>query len=125
MSKKILIVEDDKTLLELISFKLENEGYIIEKAEDGWEALNMMERSKFDLIVSDIMMPNLSGLSLISVLNEFHKDKTPVIVISSLDKENVMMVAMGLGVTDFIVKPVDIDSLCKRISILLGSKEND
>lgn len=120
MNKKILIVEDDKTLLEAISFKLLNEGYHIEKAEDGWEALKVVERNKIDLIISDIMMPNISGLSLLSALSEFQIERIPVIVISSLDKGNVMMSAMGLGAYDFIIKPVDFDELCTRITLLLN-----
>lgn len=125
MNKKILIVEDDRILLEAISFKLMDEGYNVEKASDGWEALNVVERSRIDLIISDIMMPNISGLSLLSVLNEFnHDQRIPVIVISALDKASVMMSAMGLGAYDFIVKPINFDELCTRITLLLNKEEN-
>lgn len=122
MTKKILIVEDDKTLLDAISFKLQSEGYQIEKAEGGWEALNMLERNKIDLIISDIMMPNISGLSLLSVIKEFNFYKVPVIIISSLDKADIAITAMGLGAYDFIVKPINFDLLCTRINYLLNKK---
>lgn len=124
MKKKILVVEDDKTLLEAIAFKLTNEGYEVQTAEDGWQALNVLERNKIDLIISDIMMPNISGLSLLSVLNEFSMDRIPVIVVSALDKADVIMSAMGLGAQDFIIKPINFDELCTRIILLLNKKEN-
>lgn len=124
MNKKILVVEDDRTLLEAISFKLQNEGYEVELAEDGWEALNVVEKKKIDLIISDIMMPNISGLSLLSVLNEFSVERIPIIIISALDKADVIMSAMGLGAHDFIIKPINFDELCTRITILLNKKES-
>ncbi len=124
MSKKILIVEDDRVLLEAMKFKLENEGYDVEKAEDGWEALSIVERNKIDLIISDIMMPNISGLSLLSVLKEFDLNKIPVIIISSLDKATVMMSALGLGAFDFMVKPINFDELFKRITLLMNVNGN-
>ena len=122
MGEKILIVEDDKTLLEAIKFKLENEGYHVEKAEDGWEALTVVERNKIDLIISDIMMPNISGLCLLSILSEFNLDKIPVIVISSLDKANIIMSAMEMSASDFMVKPINFDELCLKITLLLNKK---
>jgi DNA-binding response OmpR family regulator len=124
MNKSILIVEDDKTLLEAMAFKLKQEGYKVEKAEDGWEALSVVERNKIDLIISDIMMPNVSGLSLLSVLKEFNMERIPVIVISALDKADVIMSAIGLGAHDFIIKPINFDELCTRISLLLSKEEN-
>lgn len=120
MDKNILIVEDDKTLLEAMKFKLENEGYHIEKAQDGWEALRVVERNRIDLIISDLMMPNISGLSLLSILHEFNFDKIPVIVISSLDKANVIMSAMEMSATDFMVKPIDFNELSQKIMLLLN-----
>jgi DNA-binding response OmpR family regulator len=123
MKKKILVVEDDKTLLEMIAFRLEQEGFKVEKAEDGWQALNIVENDKVDLIISDIMMPNVSGLSLLSVLKEFDMERIPVIVVSALDKADVIMSAMGLGAYDFIIKPINFDELCTRITLLLNKKE--
>lgn len=122
MKKNILIVEDDALLLESIKFGLENKGYCVEKAQDGWDALNILEKNKVDLIISDIMMPNISGLSLLSVLNKFHFNRIPIIMISSLDKASIIMSAMGLGAYDFIVKPINFNSLYRKVSLLL--KEN-
>ena len=122
MDKKILIIEDDRTLLETMKFKLQHKGYHVETAQDGWNALLFLERNKIDLIISDIMMPNISGLSLLSTLNEFNFDKIPVIVISELKKTNTIRSAMRLGAYDFIVKPIDFEQLCITISFLLQKK---
>jgi DNA-binding response OmpR family regulator len=123
--KKILVVEDDKTLLEALSFKLKNEGYHVETAEDGWKALDVVDKGTVDLIISDIMMPSISGLSLLSVLNEFYLGKIPVIVISSLDKANVIISASGLGASDFIIKPINYQELLDRIKRLLYKKKQN
>lgn len=123
MNKKILIVEDDKILLEAMAFQLERDGYKVEKAEDGWEALSVIEKKKIDLIISDIMMPNVSGLSLLSVLKEFNMERIPVIVISALDKADIIMSAIGLGAHDFIIKPINFDELCTRITLLLNKEK--
>lgn len=122
MGEKILIVEDDKMFLEALKFKLENEGYKVEEAVNAWEALSFIERNKIDLIISDIIMPNMSGLSLLNVLNEFYQNKIPVIMMSSLNQNNIMMSAIGLGARDFMVKPVDFNELCKKIMLLLNKK---
>ncbi len=121
MGKNILIVEDNRMLLELIKLKLENKGYHVKKAEDGLEALNIIKKNKIDLIISDIMMPNISGLSLLSVLNGF-LDKIPVIVISSNDQKNTIASAIKLGAYDYIVKPINFEKLCEKISFLLQMK---
>ena len=120
MGEKILIVEDDRIFLETMKFKLENEGYQVLKAEDAGEALCAVEQNKIDLIISDIMMPNISGLSLLSILHEFYSNKVPVIIISSLSHEDIIMSAIGLGVSDFLTKPVNFGELCVKITLLLN-----
>jgi DNA-binding response OmpR family regulator len=122
MDKRILIIEDDRILLEAMKFTLQNKGYYVETAQDGWDALIFLERNKVNLIISDIMMPNISGLSLLSILNEFNFDKIPVIVISELKKANTIKSVMALGAYDFIVKPIDFEQLCRKISFLLQKK---
>ena len=103
-----------------MKFKLENEGYQVLKAEDAGEALCAVEQNKIDLIISDIMMPNISGLSLLSILHEFYSNKVPVIIISSLSHEDIIMSAIGLGVSDFLTKPVNFGELCVKITLLLN-----
>ena len=112
---KILIVDDDKMMLEAISYSLRADGYEVSVAENGLVALNILESEKIDLIVSDIMMPSMSGLGLLNLLKQFYFNKIPVIVISSLDKADVILCSMGLGAENFISKPIDFDELSLRV----------
>jgi DNA-binding response OmpR family regulator len=122
---KILVVDDDSILLEAISFNLKEDGYDVITANDGFKALDIIQRQEhLDLIISDIMMPNMSGLSLLSLLKKFYFDKVPVILISSLDKGDVVLSAMKLGAHDFIVKPFNIDELSLRVKKLAVKNES-
>ncbi|HLC83678.1 MAG TPA: response regulator, partial [Bacteroidia bacterium] len=69
---KILVVDDDRLMLQAISYKLKDSGYEVVLAEDGYEALNIIDKIKIDLIISDVMMPNISGLGLLSLLKQFY-----------------------------------------------------
>ncbi|MGZ4034905.1 MAG: response regulator [Bacteroidia bacterium] len=112
---KILIVDDDKLQLEAISHSLKNDGYETVVAENGYEALDIINKIKIDLIISDVMMPNISGLGLLSLLKQFYFNTIPVIIISSLDKADVILNSIGLGAVDFICKPIDFKELLIRV----------
>ncbi len=122
---KILVVDDDPILLEAISFNLKEDGYDVITADDGFKALDIIQKQEhLDLIISDIMMPNMSGLGLLSLLKKFYFDKVPVILISSLDKGDVVLSAMKLGAHDFIVKPFNIEELSLRVKKLATKNES-
>lgn len=112
---KILVVDDDKMILEAISHNLSSEGYEVCTAENGLEALEVINKQKIGLIISDIMMPNLSGLSLLSMLKQFYFNRIPVIIISSLNKSNIVLSSLGLGADDFITKPINFKDLAARV----------
>ncbi len=112
---KILIVDDDKLQLESISHSLKNGGYDTVVAENGYEALDIIEKEKIDLIISDVMMPNISGLGLLSLLKQFYFNKIPIIIISSLDKADLVLHSIGLGAVDFISKPINFSELLDHI----------
>ncbi|MFL5764269.1 MAG: two-component system response regulator [Bacteroidia bacterium] len=112
---KVLVVDDDKMILEAVSHKLTESGYDVIRAENGYEALDMIDKVKIDLIISDVMMPNISGLGLLSLLKQFYFNKIPVIIISSLDKADVILHSIGLGAVDFISKPIDFTRLLSLI----------
>lgn len=117
--KKILIVDDDSITLRLMEDHLSLQGYEVTTALDGFKALEKIEKNKFDLIISDVMMPNLSGLSLLSLLKTYYFDNTPIILVSSLDKSNIIIRSLGLGANNFLVKPIDFEALTKRVAKLL------
>lgn len=116
---KILIVDDDELMLTSISHSLVEQGYKVVLAENVSKALDILEDQKIDLIVSDIMMPNVSGLGLLSMLKEYYFDRIPVILISSLNKGGVVADSLGLGATYFLSKPVDVKELLTCVKSVL------
>lgn len=119
---KILIVDDDKLMLEVISHNLKAEEYETIVAEDGFQALDIIQREKIDLIISDIMMPNISGLALLNLLKQFYFNNIPIILISSLDKKDFIRRSMGLGAIDFITKPIDFKNLSRLVKKYVKEK---
>lgn len=119
---KILIVDDDKLMLEVISHYLGAEGYETSIAEDGFQALDKIQKEKIDLIISDIMMPNISGLALLNLLKQFYFNNIPIILISSLDKKDFITRSLGLGAIDFITKPIDFKQLSHLVRKYVKAK---
>lgn len=116
---KILIVDDDELMRKAISHSLVEEGYEAILAADVLIALDILENQKIDLIISDIMMPNVSGLGLLSMLKEYYFNRIPVILISSLDKGGVVANSLGLGATFFLPKPLDVKELLFCVNNIL------
>jgi DNA-binding response OmpR family regulator len=118
---KVLVVDDDKVLLEAIAYTLTNDGYEVKTADDGFQALDIIQKQEqLDLIISDIMMPNMTGLGLLSLLKKFYFDTVPVILMSTLDKKEIILSAMKLGAYDFILKPFNIEELALRVKKILN-----
>ncbi|PKQ43807.1 response regulator transcription factor [Confluentibacter flavum] len=119
--KKIVLAEDNSTLSLLLKFRLEKEGYEIFVATDGKEAVDLIENHSPDLILSDIMMPFVSGLEVISHLRNKLDLDTPIIVFSSAGQEEMVLKAFNLGANDFMGKPFSPNELVIRIKRLLGT----
>ncbi len=118
--KKILLAEDNSTLSLLLKFRLEKEGYELLMAEDGQQAIKLLEEHNPDLILTDIMMPFVSGLEVIShVRNELNMQATPIIVFSAAGQEEMVLKAFNLGANDFMGKPFSPNELVIRIKRLL------
>jgi len=105
MAKKILIIEDDKFLRELISMKLQKEGYTIVEAVDGEEGEKKIREEKPDLILLDLILPGIDGFEVLSRIKE---DPTvssiPVIILSNLGQKEEIEKGLKLGAIDFLVK---------------------
>ncbi|MBN1465133.1 response regulator transcription factor [candidate division KSB1 bacterium] len=116
MAKKILLVDDEKDILELLEFNLEAEGYKTYKARDGEEALKKAVEKLPDLILLDIMLPKKDGLT---VLRELRANRTtadiPVIFLTAKDSEIDEIVGLELGADDYIIKPISIRKLLARV----------
>jgi DNA-binding response OmpR family regulator len=121
MSKnKIVLAEDNSTLSLLLKFRLEKEGYELFMAVDGKEAIELIETHKPDLILTDIMMPFVSGLEVISHVRNELINETPIIVFSSAGQEEMVLKAFSLGANDFMGKPFSPNELVIRVKRLLA-----
>lgn len=118
MKMKILIVDDEEMVVKSIGFKLESQ-YDIITSSDGQEAVELIMHHKPDLIISDIMMPFMSGLELLDVVKNQVEEKIPVILISSLDDIEIIQVGLDLGADDFVVKPINMEELDVRVKRVL------
>lgn len=105
MPQKILIIEDEKVLMELIHRKLEKEGYIVETAEDGEDGLKKMSDIKPDLVLLDIVMPKMDGFEVLEIVQKDQVLKTiPVIILSNSGQSVELDRARALGVRDWLIK---------------------
>ncbi len=122
--KKILIIEDDISIQQVITDILENEGYKIFTAVNGKYGLDLSRELKPDLIICDVMMPVMDGYEVIStLLNEDETSLIPFIFLSArVEKDNIRH-GMELGADDYLTKPFRIDELLKAVEIRLKKKE--
>ncbi|MBQ8357467.1 MAG: response regulator transcription factor [Clostridia bacterium] len=115
---KILVVEDDRDLSRFVSVCLRRQGYEIVTAFDGIEALEQMETAKFDMILTDIMMPRMDGFELAESIRLTDK-QTPIIFMTAKDDKPSQMLGYNIGIDDYVVKPFDMDVLQMKIAALL------
>ncbi len=118
-AKNIVLAEDNTTLSQLLKFRLQKEGYTIFIAQDGKKAIELIEKHHPNLILTDIMMPFISGLEVISHVRNKLKLETPIIVFSAAGQEEMVLKAFNLGATDFMAKPFSPNELIIRIKRIL------
>jgi len=116
--EKILIVEDDTDLLRLFQTVLKKEGYDVVTAEDGLQALRFLDRDYADLIITDIMMPNVDGYQLVNTVRKAGR-QTPILIITAKDGFDDMRRSFSLGSDDYMVKPINVNELLLRVQALL------
>ncbi len=115
----ILICEDEEIMLTALEFRLRKHGFEVIKAEDGRVAKDKIVENKPDLIIADILMPHVTGLELIEFIRKDLKRDTPIIIISALEHDDVVLNAFKLGANDFITKPFIPNELILRIRRIL------
>ena len=115
---KLLIVEDDKELNKSVYSYFQASGYNVVSCENGLEALNKMKTEKFDLVISDIMMPVMDGFSFVEKVRE-SKDQTPIIFMTARDDKFSKQLGYKIGIDDYVVKPFDIDELVLKVGAIL------
>ncbi len=121
MPEKILIIEDEEKIARFIELELTHEGYEIEKSYNGREGLEMAENGHFDLLLLDIMLPELNGLE---VLRRIRKtSEIPIIMLTARDAVTDKVSGLDMGADDYITKPFAIEELLARIRVALKRKK--
>jgi DNA-binding response OmpR family regulator len=118
MRRRILVVEDDRTLRQALTFNLEREGYQVRGAVDGQQALDAVRGGGLDLILLDVMLPGMSGIEVLRVLRA-EGIGTPVIVLSAKGEEIDRVVGLKIGADDYVAKPFSRPELLARIEAVL------
>ena len=114
---KILVVDDEQLLVKGMKFNLENEGYTVETAYDGEAAVELAKGNDFDLIILDLMMPKLDGLSACMKIREF--SNVPIIMLTAKSEDADKIMGFESGADDYITKPFNILELKARIRAML------
>jgi len=114
---KILIVDDDKTIVEFLQIFLIKEGYEVSISYNGEEALYKIKNEKFDLILMDIMMPKIDGFEAIKIIRKF--TNVPIIFVTAKDSQQDKITGFISGCDDYITKPFDLVELSLRVSAIL------
>lgn len=125
--KSVLLIEDDVDLSYITKFNLENAGYSVEIAYNGKDSMKMIENSKYDLILLDMILPDASGADICKYIRG--EQNTPIIFVSCIDDRDMVIDALEKGGDDYIVKPVDFAELIARMEanirrVKMDSKRN-
>lgn len=121
MRKKILVVEDDADLVELLRFNLKKAGFAVGTAFDGIEALKKARSLLPDLILLDLMLPELDGFAVCEVLRrDPNTASVPVIILTAMSSQLARLTGLEVGANDFITKPFSSKDLLARIELALG-----
>ncbi len=114
---KILLVEDETSLMDVLSMNLELEGFRVTKAKTGSEAIKHSDE-KFDLIILDVMLPEINGFDICAAIKQ--KSDVPVLFISAKGTANDKIKGLSLGADDYLVKPFHLDEFLLRVKVLIN-----
>ena len=114
MSKKILVVDDESNIVDILRFNLQREGYEVLAAYDGQEGLDKARSEGPDLILLDVMLPLMDGFQVCQELRKTDK-LTPIIMLTAREEERDRVMGLGLGADDYVVKPFSVRELLARV----------
>ena len=117
---RLLIVDDEVRIREMIKKYAQFEGHEVDEASDGFTAIEKAENHDYDLIIMDVMMPELDGFSAVKAIRKFKK--TPVIMLSARGEEYDRIHGFEVGVDDYVVKPFSVKELMMRIQAILSRR---
>lgn len=122
MSKTILVVEDEKSIQNILKAFLEDAGYSVTLADDGMAGITAFHKNPYDLVLLDIMLPKLDGYSVCEMIR--NESTTPVILLTALDDEDSQMKGFDLLADDYITKPFSMPLVLRRIEAVLRRAQN-
>ena len=120
--KKILVVEDEKDIQNIIKAFLENAGYKVETADDGLDGINIIQKNKFDLILLDVMMPKIDGFVVCEMIRK--NSNVPIIILTALTDEESQLKGFDKLADDYITKPFSMPIVLKHIEAILRRTDN-
>lgn len=121
--KTVLVVDDEKPIVDILVYNLKKEGYNTLEANDGEEAINIVLEKKPDLVLLDIMLPKMDGLSVCKQIR--HNYNVPIIMLSAKDEEIDKILGLELGADDYITKPFSVRELIARVKANLRKNDSD
>ena len=116
MSKKVLVVDDEKLIVKGIKFSLEQDGYEVDCAYDGEEALELVKQNEYDVMLLDVMLPKLTGFEVLQMIREF--SMLPVIMLTAKGDDMDKILGLEYGADDYITKPFNILEVKARIKAI-------
>lgn len=117
-SKHILLVEDEENLLKAIQLNLELEGYSVNTATNGKDALSVFAKTKFNLIILDVMLPQMSGFEICEAIRKTDKS-TPILFLTAKDSSTDKINGLKIGADDYLTKPFNLEEFLLRVQILI------
>ena len=117
MAKKVLVVDDEKLIVKGIRFSLEQDGMEVDCAYDGEEALSMAKEKEYDMILLDLMLPKLDGLSVCQQIREF--SNVPIVMLTAKGEDMDKILGLEYGADDYITKPFNILEVKARIKAIM------
>jgi two-component system response regulator ResD len=117
LNNKILVVDDEKRMVELVKLYLEREGFVVDEAFDGQQALDMIDNNEYDLVILDIMIPIVDGLTVCKEIRR--TSDIPIIMLTARGEEFDKVLGFELGADDYVVKPFSPRELTARVKALL------
>ena len=122
---KILIVEDEQDIRNLLIFNLQKEGFKVESADNGDSALSLIRKNNFDLVLLDLMLPGIGGFDLTRILkNDKKTSEIPILMLTAKGEESDIVKGLELGAEDYMTKPFSIKVLLARINKILIKSSN-
>ena len=124
MSKQILLVDDEADLCEILKSNFENEGYSVDTAGSADEALRLLKKRAYHIIILDMMLGDMSGFKMVELIRKEWENETPIVFLTVRDNENDKLAGFSAGADDYISKPFSIKEVIARVKAVMKRTEN-